>query len=72
MTAEYSPEYVKLLLYVNETPALQSLLYDLDLLPEQVSEKKSFTSRRAMLAAIFAFQAAVDDANEPKETKAAP
>jgi len=36
-TEQRSPEMLRLLAYINETPELLSLLYDMDLMPEQLT-----------------------------------
>lgn len=45
--------------YINGTPALLSLLYDLDLLPEQVTEGRD---KFAMLSTATHFKSAIDAA----------
>ena len=40
-----------LIRYINDTPELLSLLYDLDLMPEQVAEKSRDYGRMLLLAA---------------------
>jgi hypothetical protein len=49
-----SPKYKELCEYVTNTPRLLSALYDLNLLPEQVS--KSAPARQRMLAFILGFK----------------
>ncbi len=49
-----SPGYSELLAYINTTPSLISMLYDLNLLPETVSDIDKISTRQAMLAVVLA------------------
>lgn len=55
--AKPSNEYRKILKYINSQPRLLSLLFDLDLLPEQIDTDEA---RRQMLAAYFGYRVGID------------
>lgn len=57
-TKEPSPAYKDMLAYINATPRLLSLLYDLNLMPEQVEHDPA--NKRAMLACYFGYRVGVD------------
>lgn len=46
-----SPAWIELRAYINETPELISLLYDLDLLPEQLEKHTLDFNRMLLLSA---------------------
>lgn len=54
-----SKQYQKILAYINQTPDLLSLLYDLNLLPEVVQDIP--TDRRLMVAVYLGWRAAKGD-----------
>lgn len=56
-----SQAYLAMLDYINNTPDLISSLYDLDLLPEQVNDKKTATNKMCMMAFVWGYQMAKGD-----------
>lgn len=56
MTFIPSEQYKALLDEINASPVLTGVLYDLNLLPETVNDEPGFTSRRAMIAVVFAYK----------------
>lgn len=53
-----SPGYHQMLDYINSTPEVLSSLYDLNLMPEQVSDRKRVTSKMCMMAFVWGYQLA--------------
>lgn len=49
-----------MLSFINETPRIQSMLYDMNLLPEQVSDTQGVSTRHAMMAAVIAYKVGKD------------
>lgn len=62
-----SPECVKILKYINSTPRLLSLLYDLNLLPELVERDPA--NKRAMIACYFGYRVGLDSQFNGVETE---
>lgn len=56
MTKKHSESYILTCEYINDTPELLSALYDLNLLREQVSDKRTHTSEMAMLAFVWGYR----------------
>lgn len=53
---KYSEGYLSIVKLINNTPILVSALYDLNLLPELVNDKKRHTSEQLMMAVVMGFK----------------
>lgn len=56
---DYSPRIIS---KINETPALLSLLYDANLLPEQINSEREYTCLQAVVMAYSAGEQAANGA----------